>query len=336
MRPIRKIAVFGALGSAAVLGWGAWTLLGVEEIPEELEPVGDPSTVVIPGIGDQPELSIAKQRGKTTFFVMVGIATFGSDEGKTVNRALNRWEYPETTEGYIVFDAAGFGFLAEKSQTYLQEFSREARFSMYGDFEGVFKDTFKLSGGHHGLVVLGPDGQVMLRQSGGIEDSAELEKLREMLGASEPEPGPEAPAFEVGSINEETCENKPCALVFLGAPVKRTDVPNIDDGFEGEDEQRWAQMRKPEIRLTSAALRLEPGEAISAALVGEVEELEFPGWNVVDEAPDAREALGIDSDGSAFVIVHAGVVKLRLDGFVPYHRFGEIADHLGVEFKDDD
>jgi hypothetical protein len=336
MARVRKIALVGAMSSTALLGGGAWTLFRAEEIPAQLEAAGDPDQIVIPGIGDQPDLEIAKLRGKTTFFVMVGVADWGSDEGKTINRALNRWQYPEGTQGYIVFDAAGFGFLADKSSEYLEEFSREARFPMYGDFEGVFREVFKLAGGHHGLVVLGPDGEVKLRQSGGIDDAAKLEQLRQLLGAQEPPPGPACPEFELGSVTDEACHDKPCALVFLGAPVRRSDVPGIDDGFEGESEQRWAQMRKAEVRMVTAALRLPPGESAHAVLIGDTTDLEFEGWERVSEADELRQQLGIPPHESAFVVVRDDVVALQLEGTMPFYQFGQIADLVGVEFQEDD
>lgn len=338
MRRSVKLALGAVIGVGLLLGVGAWTLLRVEDIPETLEAPEDPDTVVIPGIGDQPDLALAELRGKRAFFVMVGIASWSSEEGRKLNRALNRWVLPADTEGYIVFDAEGLGVFAEneKSAKYMKVFGKEVRFPMYGDFEGRFRKAFKLAQGHHGLVVLGPDGEVNLRRSGGIDDPKELEVLREMLGAEEPPPGPPVPDFELGLLSDEACAARPCAVLFLGEPVARGDVPGIDDGFEGEREQVWAQMEKPAVRLVSSALKLDPEDKALAAIVGSTPGLEPESWVRLEEAPIAREAFEVAPDETVLLVLRHGRVAFRSDGVVPMYRMGEVSDLLDVEFDFED
>jgi hypothetical protein len=333
---VRTVVI--ALGGATVTlaAVGAWTLLRVEEIPAELEPMGDPDAIAIPGVGEQPALEVAALRGKTAFFVWVGLQSWGSEEGRTLNRALNRWVLPESTAGFIVFDAQGLGFLQEKSAQYMDAFGQETRFPIYGDFEGQFRDVFKLPQGHHALVVIGPDGEVLMRHSGGLQEATEIDAVRTMLGAVEPEPGPPVPPFELGPLDPEACAAKPCALLFLGEPVARTEIPDIDGGFEGEDEARWAQMKKPAIRMAARALKLPLRDAALGAIVGHTEGLDYAGWTRVDQAPDVAQAFGVAPGTTAWIVLRDGRIAFREEGLVQFYKLALFADAMGIEFDDDD
>ena len=166
----RWLRIGGAVGALMVVlaGATAWAFLHVEDIPEELETPGDPASIEIPGVGSQPRLVVKDLQGAQAFFVSVGIQSWKSEDGRRLNRALNRWVLPEQTQGFIVFDAEGLGFLQESAGKYMDVFGKETRFAMYGDFEGVVRDVFKLPQGHHGFVVLGPDGEIQLRKVGGV------------------------------------------------------------------------------------------------------------------------------------------------------------------------
>jgi hypothetical protein len=328
------IAVVGATATLAAVG--AWSFLRVEDIPAELEPVGDPDDIAFPGVGSQPALEVAKLRGKTAFFVWVGIQSWGSDEGRKLNRALNRWILPESTVGFVVFDAEGLGFLQEKSAQYMEAFGQETRYPIYGDFEGQFRKVFKLPQGHHGFIVIGPDGDVLMRRSGGMQDAAQLDEVRQLLGGEEPEPGPPVPQFELGPLDSGSCADKPCALLFLGEPVSRTDIPDIDGGFEGEDEARWAQMKKPAVRMAGSALRLPLQHEARGAIVGRTEGLDYPGWTRVDEAPAVAEAFGIAPGTTVWIVLRDGRVAFRREGVAKYYELALFADEIGVEFDEDD
>ncbi len=324
--------VLGLLGVG--LGGALWWLLRADEIPAELEAAEDPASLVIPGIGEQPTLDAALMQNKTTFFVFVGIQSWSSDEGKSLNRALNRWMLPDGVQGFIIFDAEGLGFLAEESEEYMTRFGDETRYSMYGDFGGAFRQVFKMPRGHHGFVVVGSDGAVKLRKSGGAAGDAELEEIRELLGADEPPPGPPAPRFHVASLSDTACAAKPCALMFLGEPVARGDIPGVDDGFEGEDEEKWAQMQRPSIRNVGSALKLKLAGAGMGVVIGTLSDLELPpGWETASDDAELRQAFGVEPGASAFLVLRDGKVAFRGDDVIPFYEMGRVSDLVGVEFE---
>ena len=96
------LALFMAVGAGLI-----WWLLRADDIPATLEAAEDPMTLSIPGIGSQPTLDAGLLKDKTTFFIFVGIQSWTSDEGKPVNRALNRWTLPSGAQGFIIFDSFG-------------------------------------------------------------------------------------------------------------------------------------------------------------------------------------------------------------------------------------
>lgn len=315
----------------------AYRLLRVDDIPETLEAPADPATLVIDGVGEQPPLRLAQLRGSTAFFVFVGIRSFDGEEGRALNRALNRWVYPEGAKGFIIFDAEGFGFLKSKSADYMERFAAEARFEMYGDFEGAFRNVFKLPRGHHGLVVLDADGGIAMRHSGGLQTEDELAKLRELLGATEPAPGPSVPEFSAAGLSDQTCATQPCALIFVDRAVALSEIPWVDGGFEGDEKARWKQVTTPRIRNISVALGLELHDKARGLIVGPLLGVELaPGWEQLDQALELREAFEVAADGSAMLILRDGRVAYRNDAIVPFYDVGRVSDLLGVELKSDD
>lgn len=333
-----KIAVVVAGGLVTLVGVGAW-FLRVEDIPEQLEPVEvDPATIVIPR-DDGEDLELAALRGKTSFFVVVGPQAAGTDEGKALNRALNRWRYPETTQGYIIGDVEGFGMLRNKVAEFARHFADEVRFPVYLDYEGVFIKAFKLPKGHHGFVVLGPDGEVAMRRSGGVPPD-DLDEVRALLGAEEPPWGPPAPqAFTVGPLDAEQCRARPCVFLFLGEDVSRKDIPGIEGGWEGEHQDAWAQMKKPAVRLAATASKVRLEDAALGAVVGRVDDLELGrGWHVVPDHPQARAAFEIAPGESAVVVVVDERIAFRETGTIPVYQWGRVSDLIGVEIDpgDDD
>ncbi|MEM6293279.1 MAG: hypothetical protein AAGA54_18550 [Myxococcota bacterium] len=335
-RRLKIAAIVGGLLLAAG-GAMAYRLLRVDDIPAELEPAGDPRTLVIPGIGSQPELDVSKKQGTRLFFVFVGLQSWSGDEGKKLNRALNRWVLPDDLEGYIIFDAEGLGFLQEKSGEYMDRFGKETRFQMYGDFVGAFRQVFKLPRGHHGFVVVDGDGTMVSRHSGGYQTDDELGEVRALLGAQEPAPGPDVPPFEVGGLSQSACASTPCALLFLGGPVKKADIPNIDDGFEGDDEAKWAQYQKPAVRNAGSVLNLAIEGKAKGAIVGDSGDLEFlPGWSVAADDAQLRAAFDVAPDQTSLLVLREGTVAYRGDGVIPFYQWGQISDLLGVEFDFDD
>lgn len=316
------------------LGAGAWMLLRVEDIPDELPPVElDPAAIVIPGVAGEPPLSFAQLRGKTTFFVLVGPWTGSSDEGEELNRALNRWEYPETTQGYIIGDAEGFGVFAEKISEAMQHFGKETRVPLYVDFEGIFVRTFNLPKGHHGFVVMGPDGEIVMRRSGGVP-ADELDEVMALLGAKEPPPGPEAPLFQIGGIQNDDCDESACIFVFIARPIELQEIPGVEGGFEGDEEEAFEKMFDPSLRNLALARRMDLDEG-RGVFIGQVPtELELHGWHRMSDDEGARQAFEIPEDEAAVVVVDHGRIQIRETGLVPLYRWGTVADRLGIELND--
>ena len=320
------------VGVLVPLGASAWYLMRVEDIPETLDPVElDPDDIVIPHTRDGPPLKVAELRGKHAFFVMVGAQTGRSAEGERLNRALNRWVYPETTVGFVIGDAQGFGLFSGKISQVMGHFAQEVRYPLYVDYDGAFITTFSLPKGHHAFVVLGPDGKIIERHAGGIDDPAEIERIRQLLGGEEPPPGPPAPAFEVGALSNAACSDRPCAIVFAGEPVRREDVPGGDEGFQGDDEARFAQMKKPHIRNVQLGRRMHLEEALGT-MVGDIDaRLPMVGWTITPEADEARAAFELAEGESALVVIVDGRVAITATGTIPLYRFGLAADLLHVE-----
>ncbi len=315
-------------------GGGAW-LFRVEDIPDELPPVqGDPASIHIPALADGPPLTVASLAGKTSFFVVVGAQSGDSKEGEALNRALNRWVYPDTTVGYIVGDAEGFEVFRDRVVKIMEYFGAEMRYPVYIDFQGAFLNTFQLPKGHHGFVVLGPDGSVLMRKSGGIEKD-DLAEVQAMLGAAEPDESKPVPAISIGALELASCtDGHACAIVFLGRDIARKDVPGIDDGFEGEDDELHRQMQDPAVRFVSTIAKMEMKDA-TGVVVGRVSGVELPTWTLVDEAPDARAAFGLAPGDSAIVIIVDGRVQLHRTGIVRMYEWGRISDLLTVEIKEE-
>lgn len=333
-RPRKKfLYVIGGVLLAILLVGGAWgwQVLRVEDLPDELAAMErSPDEVVLSGAGVGPDLRLADLRGQTSVLVFEGVQSMRSEQGKELNRALNRWILPAGTQGYIVWDGEGMRMFEEKAAQFLGFFAHEVRFPIFVDWDAEMVDVFKLVKGHHGLVVLGPDGQVQLRHSGGLKDQA-LEDLRVQLGAEEPPPPPPAPKFELAGLTNASCREKTCLFVFLGKPVARTEIPWVEDGFEGTRTECFERMRRPEIRLATSTMRV-PITKSHGVLVGEVDDLRLQGWQVVAEAAAAREAFGIAPDETALVVVDTeGRLAFREKGFIPMYRWTLAIDPTGEQ-----
>ena len=90
-------------------------MLRVEDLPEgELEAMErSPDEVVLSSVGHGEDLRLADLRGQTSVLVFEGVQSMRSEQGKEVNRALNRWVLPEGTHGYIVWDGEGMRVFGE-------------------------------------------------------------------------------------------------------------------------------------------------------------------------------------------------------------------------------
>lgn len=312
----------------------AWQVLRVEEIPEQLDEMEEsPDTIVLESLSDTPDLELSKQRGFTSFYVIVGMRT-PKEEGIQLNRALNRWQYPDDVKGYIVGDAEGAGMFRNMARKYLDFFRKEARFPIFVDFAGAMLRVFKLPKGHHGFVVLGPDGEVLVRKSGGMK-GAELDELRTLLRAELPPPPPPAPEFSVGGLTKDSCTDRPCVLVFLGQPVEKSQIPGIKGGFEGDTEAGMALLDRPHVRLAASAIKMDLKGA-HGVVIGKLA-AEAKQWTLVEEAPAVREAFGLEPDETAMIIVdEQGRLAMDARGLVPMWMWGEAADLSGAELMPED
>jgi hypothetical protein len=332
-RWLKLAAVTGGL-VVVVVGVGAWRLLRVDDVPEALpEMERSPDELTLGSLTGAPDLKIAEQRGTTIFLVVIGPRSGESREGQALNRALNRWQFPDTTKGYIVADAEGAGLFSGKIEDFVRWFEKESRFPIYVDFEGATMETFKLTKGHHGFVAIGPDGQVLTRASGGVEGDA-LDEVRQILGATEPPDPDPAPEFTIGEWTLDRCRPRACGFIFLGDTVARTEIPGVEDGFDGDREEAFAKLDQPHIRLAGTAMKMDlqgaPG-AVIGTTTG-LRELSEMGWSEVAAAPEARAAFGLEPSDTAFVIVDAqGRLAFREVGVVPMFKWGAAADLLGAE-----
>jgi hypothetical protein len=338
-RPRKKVLyVLGGVLLALLLVGGAWgwQVLRVEDLPDELAAMErSPDELVLSSVGHGEDLRLADLRGQTTVLVFEGISSMRSEQGKEVNRALNRWSLPEGTHGYIVWDGEGMRVFEDRATQFVGFFAEELRFPIFVDWDGEMVDVFKLVKGHHGLVVLGPDGRVEMRHSGGLQGEA-LDQLRTRLGASEPPPPAPAPAFDVAGITNASCRQKPCLFIFLAKPVARGEIPWIENGFEGTRTECFERMRRPEIRLAASAMRV-PITKSHGVLLGEVEGLDLKGWQVVPDDAAARQAFGLGPEDSALVVIDTeGRLAFRETGFIPMYRWTLAVDPTGEKILRED
>lgn len=325
-----------------VIGALAWLFRSqAEAIPDELPAidtsVADPQKIVIPGDEVLPELRLADLKGKRAYFLLEDRESMQAGESKELSRSLARWQLPEDVVGYSVGDAKGFGLFRNKISEFMGMMRDEMRLPLYIDFEGVFFDTFKLPRGHTGFVVLGPDGAVAHRHSGPA-DTADLDKIREVLGGREPE-HPPAPDFAVGELTNETCKGKVCVFAFLDKPVARGDIPGIEGGFEGDREEGFKRFAEPSIRLVGVLHGADEKideDKIAGAIVGELKDLEFRRWKRVDAAPEARAAFGLGDGAGLVVIDREGRMAFNVGGLVRFWQLGLVADILGVDLGERD
>lgn len=339
---IKKLILALALVVLSVGGYFAWKLRPqVDEIPQELETVAeevDHLAIKFRAQGPLPELTLRDLAGTTAYFVIQGKESMQASEGKHLSRALNRWVYPEKVQGYWIGDADGMGLFAKKIEdSFVKHMRDESQWPIYLDFDGAMIETFKLPKGHTGFLVLGPDGEILLRHSGNA-DEAKIEEIRQALGAEEPPPAPPAPEFAAGDFDLESCNEKGCILVFLDGKLSRSQVPGIEGGYEGEDEDRWELGRQPNIRNVGMVIGGWDLEAngVKAGIVGECEGLENEGAEILGPSPELREAFGVGADEACMVVVKGGQLSFLERGKIEFWKFGQVGDVLGIEAKDPD
>ena len=339
---LRRVGVALGVTLAVILGAGAW-VFRVDEVPAELPPVAASMALQLRPLAGGTPITLgpdgASLTDRTTFFVVVGPQSLKNREGEALHRALNRWSFAKGVAGRIIADVEGFGLMAAKVEEVLGHFASEVRFDVHMDFDGAFVTRYGLAKGHSGLVVLDSTGKVLFRHSGEATP-ADIEAIRTLLQAEEPALGPPAPAFAAGSLSDAVCGHpKPCALVFLGRDIVRTEIPELDGGFTGTGDEVAKQYEDPAVRMVYLGLKLKHGDKSLGAIVGRTQGLDFPSWVQIEDTPALREAFGMDP-GVAGVVLIDGQGRVAMDerGAVPMYKLGRVAEILGVELDrgDDD
>jgi hypothetical protein len=325
--------LFFALIALALVGAGFlyWKLRAqVEPIPAVLAAVDDRKAgeISLPGIGEQPALVLAEQRGHVTYLVLEGKDSMASGEGRELTRALDRWKHAPDVRGFFVGETEGLGFLRWKIDDFVAAIQRESRLPVYMDYEGKVLRGFQLAKGHTGLVVLGKDGEVLLRKSG-PPTAEELEQLRVLLGAEEPPPPPPAPAFSLGPLSNESCRGQGCALVFLSRPLTLKEIPGLEGGKPRDDSAAWGDA---DARLVGmlADQPLTEGKA-RGLFVGALTDVPLAaGWSLLDD-PAARQAFGLAANETAVVVVdRQGRLALRETGVIPFWKLAPLDELLSL------
>ncbi len=327
------------LGLGAV-AWAMWPT--VEEIPEELEPIG--ADVSIPELeldaqGPLPAVRLGDLRGKTVYLMIEGKESMMGGEGRQLRRALHRWRLPDDVVGFSVGDApAGAVVMRGKIESdFVVPIRSEMKLPIYIDFGGKFTTAFSLPKGHLGFVILDPAGEVVFRHAGDAGES-ELAEIKQLLRAEEPPPGPAAPSFSVGELGNQSCAGRDCVLVFLDRKVVRSEIPGLEEGgFEGDMKAAFEQIRQPSIRLArilAADWAAEDRTKISGVLVGEAEGWDAGEWPIVADAPEARAVFGIGDQAGMVIIDDQGRVAFSESGLIPFWKLSLAADVLGIEPKE--
>ncbi len=356
MSALKRVALVITVLLLALVGAAAWMLRSrAEEIPTELPPTDiDPMSVVIPGSGGLPDLKLADYKGKTIYLILGDRESMEAREGKEFDRALNRWTYPPDVVGFAIGDAEGFKLLSGKIEEMLGAMRPEMRLPLYIDFDGAITKAFKLPKGHTGIVVLGPDGALKLRHSGPPKPEDDIiARLKLALRAEEPVLPP-APPFKVGTLDNAACAGKTCLFVFLAVPVKKSELPGVEGGFDGGMEESMKLLQNPSIRLAGLAHDLNDkldkldkpeklakdsdkplADKVLPTLIGAVEGVELKHWKTLPDAPEARAAFDIPGDQAALIAIDPeGHLALRELGVIPMYKLGRISELLDIDLGD--
>ncbi|NVB38248.1 hypothetical protein G6O69_10435 [Pseudenhygromyxa sp. WMMC2535] len=345
---LRRTLAIGAGVLVLALGAAAWSLWPkVEDIPEQLEEIPQEVSIAdieLPAQGPLEALRLGDLQGKKVFLLIEGRESMSGGEGKLLRRALHRWQLPEDVVGFAIGEApAGAAVMKGKiEREFVGPMREELRWPVYVDFGETLSAAFSLPKGHLGLVILDERGEPIVRHAGDV-DASELEEIREALGATEPEPGPPAPDFAVGELDERACEGRSCVLVFLDQKVRRDEIPGLEEGgFEGDMKQVFDQIKKPSVRLARVLATDWQGDEATArirgAVVGEAEGWTVDGWSFVPDAGEAaalRERFGVEDGQAAMVIVDdEGRLAFAESGRIPFWKLSLAADLLGIEPKE--
>lgn len=324
---------------AGSLAWAMWP--SVEPIPEVLPPIEDHSQIAaleLDAQGPLPAVKLGELRGKKVLIVIEGKESFGGSEGKLLRRALHRWTLPPELVAISVGDAPIGAKLASSriEREFVGPMREEMKLPIYVDYGGTFNAVFNLPSGHFGFVLIDERGEILMRLAGDATPE-QIDELAGLIGASEPPPGPPAPAFTIGALSNSSCAGKHCVLVFLDRKVVRSDIPGLEQGgFESDDMQAvFDQIKIPSVRLARVFASDWPTDRpdITGVIVGEAEGWAVPGWEFVAAAPEARSALGIGELAAMVIVDPQGRIAFSQTGKLSFWQLSLAADLLGVEPK---
>ena len=345
----KKLRIFASIAGVLVLllGLGAWSMWPtVEEIPAQLDEL-DPEVAIaeleLSAQGPLEPLRLGELQGDKVFLMIEGKESMGGGEGTLLRRAIHRWQLPAGVRGFSIGDApAGAMVMRGKiERDFVGPMREEMKFPIYIDYGGAFTEAFKLPKGHLGFVILDEHSEVLLRHAGDA-DAETLAEIKQLLGAEEPPPGPQAPDFAVGELSKESCAGRSCVLVFLDRKVIRSEIPGLEEGgFEGEMKEALEQMKIPSIRLArmlAADWEPKPEAEIDGVIVGEGEGWGLEGWAFVPaaeaQAQDTRELFGIGEAPGMVIVDPEGRVAFAETGSIPLWKLSLAADVLGIEPKE--
>lgn len=343
MRKPLKIAALAAGVVVLGLGAAAWSMWPeVDDIPQELEAIHPEVSIADLALGAQgplPPVRLGDLKGKTVLLMIEGKESMMGGEGKQLHRALHRWQLPDDVVALTIGDApAGAVVMHSKIENeFVGPMRDEMKFPVYIDYGSHFATALSLPKGHLGLAILDREGELVLRHAGDA-DEAKLAEIGELLGAKEPPPGPPAPAFSVGELDNQSCAGRKCVLVFFDAKVARSEIPGLEEGgFEGDMKASFEQIKQPSIRLArilAADWEAEDRAKFGGVVVGETEGWEVEGWSLIPEAADARTAFGIGEAAAMVIIDDQGRVAFSETGVIPFWKLSMAAELLGIEAKE--
>ena len=313
-----------AMIATALLLNALWTPLS--EVTDDLPPLPadvDVRRLVLPPTAGQPGLDLGDHAGRRVFLLVADARSAMSMSGFRLRNALMRWRYPPSVVGFEVASFDGvMGKMASMMEPMMTSMGGMSRFPMSVDTEGTLVDAFSLPAGHLGLVILGEQGEVLLRRSGAVDDEA-LAAIARLLRASEPPPPPPAPDVDWPSGIDG---RPPIAVAFLGGTLREREVRGVSMF------SMPTAMQDPTRRIVD---QLDQRMAIPAdvdiVVVGDLRGFADRDWHRVEHGPALRRAFEVpDGEPGLVVIDGDGRLAFRETGLIDMWKLGFAAEALGA------
>ena len=342
MEGSKKLAIVAVVAAVLALGVGAaaWAMWpDVDEIPERLPEVSAEVSIADLGFdaqGPMPALRLGDLEGKTVLLMIESRESMTSGEGSRLHRAIGRWDLPEDVVVMTIGDVPkALELMKDKIEgEFLGAMRDEMRYPIYVDYGGTFADALALPKGHIGVAIIDAAGEVAFRHAGDPDEAA-LAEIAGLLQAKEPEPGPVAPDFALGGVDNASCTGRTCVLVFLDAKVARSDIPGLEEGgFEGDMKATFEQIKKPSVRLAQVLTAEWERDKVRGVVVGEAEGWSVESWPFVaedDATKAARAAFEIGEEAGMVILDREGRVAFAEAGLIRFWQLGVAAEILGID-----